>query len=77
MRKNRVRKSTLDTKITVRLDPSQLQKLERFADGEGITVSFMVRHLVRRFLEEKDRSMPMQFGAVQTFSSPMDDWDDD
>lgn len=74
MTKKRIRKTTLETKITVRLDPQQLTRLEGYADEEGTTVSFMVRHLVRRFLEEKQRLAPFKHSASPTRFMDNEDW---
>jgi antitoxin component of RelBE/YafQ-DinJ toxin-antitoxin module len=48
------RKTTnLQDKVTFRLDAKHLEELEDYADQQGVTVSFVVRHLVSRFLEEQ------------------------
>lgn len=47
--------SILERKVTVRLDPDRFDRLEEFAHREGFTVSLVVRHLVCRFLEDRER----------------------
>lgn len=45
----------LDKRITVRVDNTRFAELERYADNEGMSVSFLVRHLVYRFIEDFKR----------------------
>ena len=45
----------LDKKITFRIDQKRLDELETYALREGMPVSFVVRHLVIRFLEDRRR----------------------
>lgn len=45
----------LEKKITFRIDQKRLEELERCASFEGMPVSFIVRHLVIRFLEDRRR----------------------
>lgn len=45
----------LESKITFRIDDKRLDELECFALREGMPVSFIVRHLVVRFLEDQRR----------------------
>ena len=49
----------LDKKITFRLDKARVDELESYASREGMLVSFVVRHLVIRFLEDR-RRYPLQ-----------------
>ena len=49
------KKSVLQRKVTFRLDEKRLEELETYAGREGTTVSFVVRHLVCRFLEVERR----------------------
>ena len=45
----------LDRRLTVRLDEDRFAALERIAQVEGFNASVIVRHLVYRFLAEKQR----------------------
>ena len=56
----RRRKDLLEKKITFRIDGERMDELERCAVYEGMPVSFIVRHLVIRFLEDR-RRMPLQY----------------
>ena len=49
------KKSILQRKVTFRLDEKRLDELESYASREGTNVSFIVRHLVCRFLEVERR----------------------
>jgi len=49
------RKHVLQRKVTFRLDEKRLEELETYARREGTNVSFVVRHLVCRFLEVERR----------------------
>lgn len=49
------KKGRLEKKITFRIDDDRLKELERHASWEGMPVSFIVRHLVIRFLEDRRR----------------------
>ena len=52
-----------DRKVTFRLDNQRMEELEQIADKEGATVSFVVRHLVLRFLERsREVSFPSEGG---------------
>ncbi len=51
----RLKKDLLEKKITFRIDQKRLDELERCASFEGMPVSFIVRHLVFRFLEDRRR----------------------
>lgn len=42
-------------KITFRLDEKRCEELDHFAKQHGVTISFLVRHLVIRYLEERRR----------------------
>ena len=46
-----------DKKITFRLDQKRTSDLQYIADSEGVNVSFIVRHLVIRYIEEQRRIM--------------------
>ena len=55
----------LEKKITFRLNNRQLSELERYAESEGLPVSFVVQTLVARFLDDQkvyglrgDQAMP-------------------
>ena len=50
-------------KVSFKMDPARKQLLEDYARKEGVTVSFVVRHLVYRFLEGQKRIMP-QIGGM-------------
>jgi predicted DNA binding CopG/RHH family protein len=50
------KRDRLERKITFRIDENRLEELENFAAFEGMPVSFVVRHLVIRFLEDRKRS---------------------
>ena len=39
-------------RLTVRLGADRLQALEALADSEGLTPSFIVRHLLNRYLDD-------------------------
>ncbi|GFO60021.1 hypothetical protein GMST_23460 [Geomonas silvestris] len=45
----------LDRRLTVRLDGDRFAALERIAQTEGFNASVIVRHLVYRFIAEKQR----------------------
>jgi len=45
----------LDRKVSIRLDSGRYDQLEDFAQREGFSVSLVVRHLVCRFLEDRQR----------------------
>lgn len=47
--------SLKDKKVTFRLDQRRATQLDHWADQEGVTVSFLVRHLVCRYLENMAR----------------------
>jgi hypothetical protein len=59
----RRRKDRLEKKITFRIDENRLEELENFALFEGMPVSFIVRHLVVRFLEDRRRH-PLQVNQM-------------
>lgn len=42
-------------KVTIRLDEKRFEELDNYAMQEGTSVSFIVRHLVVRFLENQRR----------------------
>lgn len=46
---------SLDRRLTVRLDSERFAALERIAMVEGFNASVIVRHLVYRFIAEKQR----------------------
>ena len=45
----------MEKKVSLRLDDSRYDELQKIADREGFTVSLIVRHLVHRFLEQERR----------------------
>ncbi len=45
--------SNLEKKITFRLNGKQLSELECYAENEGLPVSFVVRTLLTRFLDDQ------------------------
>ncbi len=45
----------LDKKISLRLDSALVDELQNYASRERVPVSFVVRHLVIRFLEDQRR----------------------
>lgn len=45
----------LDRKITLRLDEDLVTELQDYARKERVSVSFVLRHLVLRFLEDRRR----------------------
>ncbi|SEA48408.1 hypothetical protein SAMN05660420_02247 [Desulfuromusa kysingii] len=47
------KKDRLERKITFRIDDDRMKQLEQCASFEGMPVSFIVRHLVIRFLESR------------------------
>jgi hypothetical protein len=47
-----------DRKISFRLDDARAQALELEASRNGVSLSFIVRHLVIRYLEEQKRLSP-------------------
>lgn len=51
-------------KITFRLDEKHLQELETCSRDFGASVSFLVRHLVVRFLEDQRRNNPSSFARL-------------
>lgn len=59
----RSRNDLLEKKITFRIDQKRLEELERCASYEGMPVSFIVRHLVVRFLEDRRRH-PLQVNRM-------------
>jgi hypothetical protein len=65
MSERRVKKTVLNRKLTLRLNANHLEELELYAMKEGINVSFIVRHLVCRFLEQERRR---GFGFVPDFN---------
>ena len=52
-------RSLLDKKISVRVDADRYADLEQYAFNEGMSVSFLVRHLVYRFVEDFKRQPRM------------------
>jgi len=42
-------------KVTFRIETDRFEALELYARSEGASVSFIVRHLVMRFLENAER----------------------
>lgn len=50
----------LQKRITIRIDQDRALELEEVARQEGVTVSFMIRHLVIRFLEERKKMMVLK-----------------
>jgi hypothetical protein len=44
------------SRLTFRIDAKHLQELDDYAKSQGMTNSFLVRHLVIRFLEDRKRS---------------------
>jgi hypothetical protein len=65
MERDNARKgAVLEKKITFRLDAKRLGELEQFASVEGASVSFIVRHLVYRYIEQQRRfAVPIRTGA--------------
>lgn len=58
-------KTPLREKVSFRLDADRLRYLERYAGHEGVPVSWIVRHLVCRFVEEQRRSFsPVNLGRI-------------
>ena len=45
-------------KVTIRLDERRFHELSKFAMHQGTSVSFIIRHLVIRFLEDQRRLSP-------------------
>lgn len=52
----RKRRGDLDQRVTFRLDAKHLEELADYSKAEGMTNSFLVRHLVIRFLETKRKT---------------------
>ena len=48
-------RASLDKKISVRVDADRYLDLEQYAFDEGMSASFLVRHLVYRFVEDFKR----------------------
>ena len=48
----------LEKKISLRLDTGLIDRLQGRADQERIPLSYLLRHLVIRFLEEKQTTLP-------------------
>ncbi len=57
-RYNLIKNAQLEEKITFRLDVPRKNELEQIASKEGASVSFIVRHLVLRYLEQNRRFTP-------------------
>ncbi len=54
MKKRRVPvERELGQRITIRLDPSCYAQLQDYASSEGFSTAVIVRHLVKRFLENQ------------------------
>ncbi|RNC68575.1 MAG: hypothetical protein ED859_09675 [Desulfuromonadales bacterium] len=51
-------KGAMTRKITFRLDEKRLCELESCSTAFGTSVSFLIRHLVLRFLEDQRRNNP-------------------
>ncbi len=56
-------RSSLDKKISVRVDSDRYFDLEQYAFNEGMSVSFLVRHLVYRFVEDFKRQSSTATGS--------------
>jgi hypothetical protein len=52
-------------KISFRLDDARVQALEVAAGFNGVSLSFIVRHLVIRYLEEQKRLSPGSFPMLE------------
>jgi hypothetical protein len=50
------RKIEFEKRITFRLDAKHYEELEAYAEKEGLNFSFLVRHLVIRFLETQRKT---------------------
>lgn len=51
------------TRLTFRLDEKHLKELDEYAKAQGMTNSFLVRHLVIRFLDGQRR--PAGIGGIE------------
>ncbi len=47
------KRKNLEKRVTFRLDQRRLELLEGYADCEGCSVSFIIRHLVNRFVDKE------------------------
>jgi hypothetical protein len=57
--------STMDERLTIRMDTKRRDLLEEYAKCEGMPASLIVRHLVYRFLEQQQKlSFIPRIGAV-------------
>lgn len=58
-------KTPLREKVSFRLDADRLRYLERYAGREGVPVSWIIRHLVCRFVEDQRRNFsPVNLGKI-------------
>jgi len=64
-RPSRKRRGDLDQRVTFRLDAAHLEELEEYGRAEGMSNSFLVRHLVIRFLESKRKSSDVFLPRLQ------------
>jgi len=53
----KTRRGDLEKRVTFRLDAKHLEELEAYAEKEGMNNSFLVRHLVIRFLESQRKTV--------------------
>lgn len=58
-----VKGGLMTEKVTFRLDKNHLEELDICAVHFGASVSFLVRHLVVRFLEDQRRNNPGSLGT--------------
>ncbi|ANA40301.1 hypothetical protein A2G06_08320 [Geobacter anodireducens] len=60
-----VKRGGMTHKVTFRLDAKHHQELESCADTLHASVSFLVRHLVVRFLEDQRRNNPTSVARLR------------
>jgi hypothetical protein len=61
----RKRRGDLDQRVTFRHDAAHLEELEEYGKAEGMSNSFLVRHLVIRFLESKRKTQEVFLPRLQ------------
>lgn len=58
-----IKGGVMTRKVTFRLEEKHLQELDCCSAHFGASVSFLVRHLVVRFLEDQRRNNPRSVGS--------------
>ncbi|ADN78351.1 hypothetical protein [Geobacter sulfurreducens] len=58
-----IKGGSMTRKVTFRLDEKHLEELDLCSTHFGASISFLIRHLVVRFLEDQRRNNPSSLGC--------------